>query len=67
MLNVVAAGVAAGAVFVGDVEINLPDVLADQPLLGIPFLLLVAVGVGLVFLAFTSLPKTLAAARSARP
>ena len=46
VLNVVAAGVAAGAVFVGASEINLPDVLADQPLLGIPFLLLVAVGVG---------------------
>ena len=67
VLNVAAAGVAAGAVFVGASEINLPDVLADQPLLGIPFLLLVAVGVGLVFLALTALPKTLAAARSARP
>jgi len=67
VLNVAAAGVAAGAVFVGASEINLPDVLADQPLLGIPFLLLVAVGVGLVFLALTALPKTMAAARSVRP
>jgi hypothetical protein len=67
VLNVAAAGVAAGAVFVGASEINLPDVLTDQPLLGIPFLLLVAIGVGLVLLALTALPKTLAAARSARP
>ena len=67
VLNLAAAGVAAGAVFVGASEINLPDVLADQPLLGIPFVLLVAIGVGLVFLALTALPKTLAAARSVRP
>jgi hypothetical protein len=66
VLNIVAAGVAGGAVFVGASEINLPDVLADQPLLGIPFLLLVVIGVGLVFLALTALPKTLAAARSVR-
>jgi hypothetical protein len=67
VINLAAAGVAAGAVFVGASEINLPDVLADQPLLGIPFVLLVAVGVGLVFLALTALPKTIAAARSLRP
>jgi hypothetical protein len=40
-----------------------PDVLADQPLLGIPFLFLVVIGVSLVYLAFTSLPKTMAAVR----
>jgi hypothetical protein len=30
----------------------------------VPFVVLVAVGVGLVFLAFTALPKTMAAARA---
>jgi hypothetical protein len=38
-------------------------VLADQPLLGIPFLLLLVIGCSLVFLAFTSLPKTMAVVR----
>ena len=47
--------------FTGDVA--LPDVLAEQPLLGVPFLLLLAIGCSLVFLAFTSLPKTMAAVR----
>ena len=37
--------------------------LADQPLLGIPFVILVVIGLSLVFLAFTSLPKTMAAVR----
>jgi hypothetical protein len=55
------AVVAAAAVVVGDVA--LPDVLADQPLLGIPFLLLLVIGCSLVFLAFTSLPKTMAVVR----
>jgi hypothetical protein len=54
------AGVAVGTAFVGASEVNLPDVLSEQPLAGIPFLLLVAIGVGLVFLALTALPKTLA-------
>jgi hypothetical protein len=60
-IDLVAAAVAVGAAVVGDVA--LPDVLRDQPLLGIPFLLLVVIGCSLVFLAFTSLPKTLAVVR----
>ena len=61
VLDLAFAGVAAGAAFVGDVA--LPDVLGDQPLLGIPFLLLIVIGCSLVFLAFTSLPKTMAVVR----
>jgi hypothetical protein len=62
-IDVVAAGVAAAAAVAVDAEIALPDVLSKQPLLGVPFLVLLGVGVALVFLAFTALPKTLAAAR----
>jgi len=61
VVDVAFALVAVGAAVVGDVA--LPDVLADQPLLGIPFLFLVVIGVSLVYLAFTSLPKTMAAVR----
>ena len=43
--------------------VALPDVLRDQPLAGVPFALLLAIGVYLVFLAFTALPKTMAAVR----
>jgi hypothetical protein len=55
------AAVAAGAVFAGGIA--LPDVLADQPLAGVPFVMLVVIGCALVFLAFSSLPKTMAAVR----
>jgi hypothetical protein len=55
------AVVAVAAAVVGDVA--LPDVVGDQPLLGIPFVLLVVIGLSLVYLAFTSLPKTMAAVR----
>lgn len=65
-IDLVCAGVAAAAAVAATSEIALPDVLADQPLLGIPFLLLVAIGTGLALLALTALPKTLAAARAAR-
>jgi hypothetical protein len=61
VLDLAFAGVAAAAAIVG--EVALPDVLVDQPLLGIPFLLLLVIGCALVFLAFTSLPKTMAAVR----
>jgi hypothetical protein len=61
VLDLAFAGVAAAAAIVG--EVALPDVLADQPLVGIPFLLLLVIGCALVFLAFTSLPKTMAAVR----
>jgi hypothetical protein len=61
VLDLAFAAVATAAAFTGDVA--LPDVLGDQPLLGIPFLLLVGIGCSLVFLAFSSLPKTMAAVR----
>jgi len=61
VIDVVFAVVAAAAAIVGDVA--LPDVVADQPLLGVPFLFLVVIGLSLVYLAFTSLPKTMAAVR----
>jgi hypothetical protein len=61
VIDLAAAAVAVAAAFVGDVA--LPDVLADQPLLGLPYLFLVVIGCSLVFLAFTSLPKTMAAVR----
>jgi hypothetical protein len=61
VLDVAFAGVAAASAFTGGVA--LPDVLDDQPLLGIPFVLLLAIGCSLVFLAFSSLPKTMAAVR----
>jgi hypothetical protein len=55
-----AAALAAIGVAIDPVG-GITDVMADQPLLGIPFLLLVAVGVYLTFLALTLLPRTLAA------
>ncbi len=61
ILDLAFGGVAAAAAIVG--EVALPDVLVDQPLLGMPFLLLLVIGCALVFLAFTSLPKTLAVVR----
>ena len=61
VLDVAFAAVAAGAAFTGGVA--LPNVLADQPLVGVPFLMLVVIGCALVFLAFSSLPKTMAAVR----
>ena len=63
-IDLASAAVAAAAAFATASEIALPDVLADQPLVGVPFLLLVGVGVGLVFLSLTALPKTLAAMRT---
>ncbi len=61
VLDLAFAAVAVAAAVVGGVA--LPDVLADQPLLGIPFVLLLVIGLYLVFLAFTALPKTMAAVR----
>jgi hypothetical protein len=61
----VAAALVAAAVAV-DPFGGVGDVVADQPLLGLPFLLLVAVGVYLVFLALTLLPRTLAMLPSRR-
>jgi hypothetical protein len=64
VIDLTVAAVAAAVAFSADVA--LPDVLADQPLAGLPFMLLVLIGVYLVFLAFTALPKTMAAARQVR-
>jgi len=55
----------AGAVVAGIVAI-VPDatpveVIDDQPLLGVPFVLVVAAGVGAVFLLLTALPRRHAA------
>jgi Methylamine utilisation protein MauE len=61
VIDLAAAGIAVGAAIVGGVA--LPEVLADQPLLGIPFVFLLVIGLALVFLAFTALPKTMAAVR----
>ncbi|HEY3671373.1 MAG TPA: MauE/DoxX family redox-associated membrane protein [Acidimicrobiia bacterium] len=61
VLDFAFAGVAGVAAFTGDVA--LPDVLDHQPLLGIPFVMLLVIGCSLVFLAFSSLPKTMAAVR----
>ena len=65
VIDLAAAAVAMTVALAGDV-VALPDVLADQPLLGIPFIILVITGIYLVFLSFTALPKTLAAARVVR-
>ncbi len=54
------AMVVAGAVVV-DPGVGLPDVLAAQPLAGVPFVLLASVGVYLTFIALTVLPRVLAA------
>jgi hypothetical protein len=61
VLDLLFAAVATAAAFTGDVA--LPDVLRDQPLAGIPFLMLLVIGCALVFLAFSALPKTMAAVR----
>lgn len=58
VFNACAAGVAVGVAV--DPVSGIADVVADQPLLGLPFLLLVAVGVYLAFLTLTLLPRTLA-------
>jgi len=60
-----AVALMAGAVAIAGTDVSMPTVLPDQPLLGLPFVLLVVVGTGLVLLAFTSLPRALAAARQA--
>ncbi len=64
VVDVLVATVAA-VVAVSGTDVSLPAILPDQPLAGVPFVMLVAIGAGLVFVAFTSLPRTLAAAREA--
>jgi hypothetical protein len=58
-----AVAIAAAAVAVVGTDVSLPAILPEQPLLGVPFVMLVVIGAGLVFLAFTSLPRTLSAVR----
>ena len=65
VIDLFAAGVAVTVAVAGD-AVALPDVLTDQPMLGIPFIVLALTGIYLVFLSFTALPKTLAAARVVR-
>ncbi len=58
---VVNAALALAAVAVAvEPGVGLADVVADQPLGGAPFLVLVATGVALVFVVLTTLPRTLA-------
>jgi hypothetical protein len=64
VIDVMAAALAVGVASAGDV--TLAHTLQEQPLLGAPFVLLVTIGLYLVFLSFTALPKTLAAARVVR-
>jgi hypothetical protein len=61
-----AAAVVAVVVAVAGDTVALSKVLAAQPLAGVPFVLLLLVGMYAVFLAFTALPKTLAAVRLVR-
>jgi hypothetical protein len=63
VVDLLLAGVCVAAAFTGAVA--LPDVVRDQPLAGVPFGLLLVIGVYLVFVAFTALPKTMAAVRGA--
>jgi Methylamine utilisation protein MauE len=65
VVDVAAAAIALVVALAGD-PVALPDVVRDQPLAGVPFVLLVVIGMYAVFLAFTALPKTLAAARAVR-
>lgn len=58
----VAAVLAALAVVI-DPGVGIADVVADQPLAGVPYLVLVATGVALAYAALTSLPRLMALAR----
>lgn len=65
VIDLAAAAIATVVAVAGD-PVALPDVLRDQPLAGVPFVLLVLTGMYAAFLAFTALPKTLAAVRVVR-
>lgn len=58
----VGAVIAALAIVV-DPGVGISEVLADQPLAGVPYLLLVVTGTALAYAALTSLPRALALAR----
>jgi len=61
VVDLAAAAIASGAAASGGVA--LPDVVAAQPLAAVPFVILVALGTYLVFVAFTALPRAWAAAQ----
>jgi hypothetical protein len=55
---------AAGALAVAiDPSAGIADVIRQQPMAGVPFVMLVTVGVGLTYLALTSLPRLLSRMR----
>lgn len=64
VLNMACA--AAAVAVVVDPGVGLSAVVSSQPLVGLPYLLLVAVGVYAGFLSLTTLPRTLALARVSR-
>ena len=59
--NLLCVGAALGAALTGSPPIG--SVLADQPLGGVPFVVLLGVGVGAATLAMAALPRALTAAR----
>jgi hypothetical protein len=64
VLDLLAACAAVGVAIDGGTSIS--RVLSDQPWNGLPFVLLVAIGVAAAALAMSALPQTLAAARGGR-
>ena len=60
-LDLLAAGTALGVAAGGGASIG--DVVSDQPMAGVPFALLVVIGVAAAGLAMSALPRTLAVAR----
>jgi hypothetical protein len=63
-IDLLAALAAIGVASHGGASIG--DVLADQPMAGVPFALLVVIGVAAAGLTMTSLPRTLTVARGPR-
>jgi hypothetical protein len=59
--------VVAAAVVAVDPGVGLLDVVGDQPVAGVPYVILVATGVLCALVAMTALPKTLALAREGSP
>ncbi len=60
------AAVAAAVTVALDPGVGIVDTIRGQPLAGIPYVLLVGLGVSLVFVALSSLPRTLALVPNAR-
>jgi hypothetical protein len=59
-VGIIAAAVAVAVGYALDGAAPVADVLADQPLVGAPFVLLAGIALYLTFVALTALPKTLA-------